>query len=151
MGFWVLLVIMATTSWLMKKHTTHVFLNQKAWRLHFFEVLGKKVEMVKVTRQSLKAIDRIKKEVRTLLLNITSKQTTWVFLNDTWGSWAMETTICKHCMRRSMPDTYQPQSWGVHRDAQVVLCVHADWPRHVQVFNRWKQAQVRQNVQKTWT
>lgn len=35
----------------------------------------------------------------------------------------METTICKHCTRESMPDTYQSQIWGAHRHAQVVHCV----------------------------
>lgn len=40
-GLWVLLVIIAATSYWMKRHISHVFLNQKAGRLHFFEVLGK--------------------------------------------------------------------------------------------------------------
>ena len=52
----------------------HVFLNQKARRLCFFGVLGekRKIEIGKVIRQSLRAIDRIKMEIRPELLSMTS-------------------------------------------------------------------------------
>lgn len=53
----------------------HVFLNQKERRLCFFGIWVKqrKTEMGKGIMQSVRSVDRIKMEVRPVLLTITSK------------------------------------------------------------------------------